>query len=190
MKNIFRVTFTILTLAVVLAACGSKNSSSTPPMTKAVTTLYLFGSMSSSSKVATLKTEVTVPDGLTIDHSTQQEANGNYTLTSGTIVPSGTNAISDNGISGEYNVTDRKVIINYINFPDTTTSVRKDIKSGTSGKGVEIAQLNFKLAKSNVLPVVPNPWSDLVPLVYVETGLTDIVPVPGLQVNYAIKYLP
>lgn len=193
MKKIFLNIAAVLTMTIIFTGCGGGGGSSpaTKVVTSAVTSMYLFGTMSSSSIVATLHSEITVPNGILVNYSSPPGATtGKFPLRSGSIVPSGPVKFSQSDITADYNLADRKLSIDCVNWPDFSTSIRKKIKSGTTGNGVEIATLNFKLATAGVLPTLPSPWQDIDASIYEETSSLSIINSTGLKLNFITAFKP
>lgn len=191
MKAFFLNTAAVLSISVVLAACGGGGGGASSPSTQGATTVFLFGTMSSTSKVATLQSEIIVPDGIMVNYSSPPGVlSGRYPLRSGSIVPSGPEKVPMADVTAEYNLADRKLSIYYLNAPDFSTLTRKNIKSGTSGNGVEIATLNFKLTTAGALPIIPTPWQDSAVSVYEETSSSSVLPATGLKLNFVTTFQP
>lgn len=191
MKRFILITMALSALSGILAGCGGGGGGAPAPNTRAVTTVYLFGNMTSTSKVATLHSELTVPDGVMVNYSSPPGATtGKYALRSGSVVPSGPVKVSQSDITAEFSVSDRKLTIDYINTPDFSTLIRKNVKSGSTGNGVEVATIYFKLATADVLPVLPSPWQDLTVVVGEETSSLSIIYATGLKLNFLTSFMP
>ncbi|HXE96056.1 MAG TPA: hypothetical protein VN642_06605 [Dongiaceae bacterium] len=184
-------TAAVLTMSIILGGCGG--GSSEPPKTQAVTKVYLFGKMSSSSRVATIESGITVPDGIMVNYSSPLGATtGKYPLRSGSIVPSGPVKFSPNDIVfTEYNLSDRKLVFKFLNTPELNNKgITKNIRSGTEGDGVEVATMYFILAKPNVLPILPTPWQDTAALIGEDSASQGIYYAEGLNLNFVTAFLP
>lgn len=191
MKRFILLTMTLSALCGMLAGCGGGGGGAPAPNTRAVTTVYLFGHMTSTSKVATLHSELTVPDGVLVNYSSPPGVTtGKYAVRNGSVVPSGPVKFSQSDITAEFSVADRKLTIDFVNSPDFTTQLRKNIRSGTANNGVEVATINFKLATADVLPVLPSPWQDLSVVVGEETGSLSIIYATGLKLNFSTSFVP
>jgi hypothetical protein len=189
MKRFILITI-LSALSALLTGCGGGGGGTPAPNTRAVTTVYLFGHMTSTSKVATLHSELTVPEGIMVNYSSPPGGTGKYALRNGSVVPSGPVKVAQSDITAEFSVSDRKLTIDFVNSPDFTTQVRKNIRSGTAGSGIEIATINFKLAAADVLPVLPSPWQDLTVTVGEETGSLSIIYATGLKLNFSTSFMP
>ncbi len=190
MKYFFLTTMAALTMSLLLAGCGGGGS---PATVKATTTVYLFGAMSSSSKIVTIHSELTVPEGIMVNYSSPPGATtGKFPLRSGSIVPSGPVKVAQSDITADYNLSDRKLTIDYVNTPDfaAATESSKKIRSGVTGNGVEIAILNFKLTTPNSIPVLPSPWQDINASIYEETSSLSIINSTGLKLNFITAFKP
>jgi hypothetical protein len=167
-------------------------------MTRGTATVYLFGSMSSVSKVVSVKSEMTVPAGVMINYSSPPGATtGKFPLRSGQIVPSGPVLFAQSDIqSAECTVASdgsRKISFMIFNTPDLNTSGSiKNIRSGTIGNGVEIATIHFKLTAAGVTPSLPDPWQDLNAEVgvSVDPSSLNILYPTGLKLNYSASFFP
>lgn len=191
MKRFIFITTAFSALCIILAGCGGGGGGAPAPKTQAVTTVYLFGNMSSTSKVATLHSELIVPVGVMVNYSSPPGAtSGTYSLRSGSIVPSGPVKVSQSDITAEFNVSNRKLTIDYINTPDFSTLLRKNVKSGSTGNGIEVATIYFKLVAADVLPVLPSPWEDLTVVVGEETSSLSIIYSTGLKLNFLTSFVP
>ena len=191
MKRLILITMALSALSGILAGCGGGGSGAPAPNTRAVTTVYLFGNMTSTSKVATLHSELTVPAGVMVNYSSPPGATtGKYAVRNGSIVPSGPVKVSPNDITAEFSVADRKLFIDFVNSPDFTTQVRKSIRSGKTGNGVEIATIYFQLAAADVMPVLPSPWEDVAVVVGEETSSLSIIYATGLKLNFLTSFAP
>lgn len=191
MKTLFLNAAAVLAVSVILTGCGGGGGGGTAviPKTQGTTTVYLFGTMSSASRVATLHSEITVPDGIMVNYSSPPGATtGKFPLRSGSIVPSGPVKLSQNDITAEFSLSDRKLSIDCINTPDFATQARKNVKSSATGNGAEIATLYFKLKTADVLPVLPTPWQDTTVVVGEETSSLDVIYATGLKLNFITSF--
>lgn len=192
MKRFILISMTLSALSGILVGCGG-GGGGTAPNTQAVTTVYLFGHMTSTSKVATLHSELTVPEGVMVNYSSPPGATtGKYAVRSGSVVPSGPVKVSQNDITAEFSVSDRKLTIDFVNSPDFNTQIRKNVRSGTVGSGIEVATIYFKLAAPDALPTLPSPWQDLAVIVGEETnsGSLSIIYATGLKLNFVTSFAP
>lgn len=152
MKKHALVTIICAVSALTLSGCGGGGSSGPPPVKKAVTAMYLFGAMSSNSKIATVQATMTVPDGIMVNYSSPPGAtSGTFPLRSGFVVPSGPVKLSATDVSGTFNTVSKKLSINLLNNPSTPL----DLQSSTNGNGAEVATLNFTLASPEVTASLP-----------------------------------
>lgn len=191
MKNLFLNSAAIFALSIILTGCGETTAD--PPKTRAATTVYLFGAMSSSSKVASIETDFTVPDGIMVNYSSPPGVtNGKFPLRSGSIVPSGPVKFSQNDItSAEYNTSDRKLSIKILNTPDLSNAgITKNIRSSTTDNGVEVATIYFKLATADVIPVLPTPWQDTNAIIGEDSSSLGIIYATGLKLNFLTTFIP
>lgn len=190
MRNISSSILLVLSI-ILLAGCGGGGGGgvAVPPLTKAETKVLLFGTMSPSSKIATIHSEITVPEGIMVNYSSPPGATiGKFPLRTGSIIPSGTVQIAANDLTAEYDLTARKLFVDYINSPDFSTGSRKNIISGTVTDGVEIATIKFTLSKAGVKPILPNPWEDMTASIYEETVTHDVIPLTGLKLNFLTTF--
>lgn len=186
-------------LLITLFGCGS---SSDDPRTRGKATVYLFGSMSSVSRVTSVKSSIPLPEGVMVNYSTPAGATlttpGTYPLRSGTIVPSGPVLFTQSDIqSAECTVaTDgtRKITFQIFNTPDLNSNgAVKNIRSSTVGNGTEIATINFQLKAVEVLPTLPDPWSDTAAEIGVNLDTRaplNIFYPTGLKLNYSASFFP
>jgi hypothetical protein len=140
-------------LALSLTGCGGGGGGGgSAPATTATTKVFLFGTMSSNSRIAGVTTSLIVPSSVLVNYTSPAGAStGTWPLRSGVIVASG--PIKVDTVSGSYDIITRKLAISLINggFLNLSSSTTKN-----SGKGTEIATLNFKLAKPGVTtPAMP-----------------------------------
>jgi hypothetical protein len=189
MKNTLLNSAILLALALILTGCG--DSSSEPLKTQGSAKVFLFGTMSSSRKIATLHTEVIIPSGIMLNYSSPPGGTGKYPLRSGVIVPSGSVTFSQSDITAEFRVSDRTLFVDCINWPDST-GFRKNIRSGSVGDGVEIATLNFKLATADAYPSLPTLWQNVILSVGEEKNGTtlDVTYANALKLNFATSFSP
>lgn len=188
MKKTFLNTAVLALVSLLLTGCGGGGGGGTAPKTSGSIALYLFGTMSSASKVASIKSQFTVPAGIMINYSSPPGATtGVHKLRSGSIVPSGLSMFSKDDFTSTYNLDNKLLTIGVVN------NQMKDIKSNITGKGTEIATLSFKLTSPDALPIVPTPWQDSAVEVYQETIVPGL-PMPetdiktGLILNFVTSF--
>lgn len=183
MKNIFSTILVIASFPLFVAGCGGGGGGTTPK-TQGSATAYLFGSMSSASKVMSITSKFTVPDGVMVNYSSAPGVTtGIHPLRSGSVIPSGLSMFSKADISTSYNTYNRQLTIGILN------NQMKDIKSNMTGNGAEIATLSFKLTTPDVLPTLPTPWVE----VYQRTSFTEPLPPEtvvktGIMLNFMTTY--
>src|SRR6185369_14356593 len=116
------------------------------PATKAITTVSLFGTMSSNSTLATVKTSMTVPNGVLVNYSSPAPAGyaqDTFPLRSGVVIPSGPVKVAASDFSNSiFNTATRKLTINLVNLN------RLPLMGNAIGSGAEIATLNFGLSST------------------------------------------
>lgn len=187
MNKYFLNTVVVAFISLLFAGCGG-GSSSPAPKTQGSVAVYLFGSMSSASKVAAITSEITVPAGIMINYSSPPGVTtGKHPLRSGSIIPSGTSTFSKGDFNTLYNLDNRTLTIFLVN------KNMKDIKSNLIGNGLEIATLNFMLTTPDVLPTLPVPWQDPAVVVWQDTTLqvapfTETVIKTGLKLNFISSF--
>jgi len=174
--------------ALTLAGCGSSgNPSAVTPVetqaTKASSKVYLFGNMSSNSRIATVDTSMNVPDGIMVNYSSPPGAtSGVFPLRSGVAVPSGPVQLAPADISGTFDVSSRKLYLRLMNNPGNSVL----LKSSSNGNGEEVATLNFTLASPGIKPVMPA--MDELITVGQDRG-NSINYLGGCKVNFITDYL-
>lgn len=166
---------------------GGGGGGSTPPVAaKAVTKVNLFGAMSSSSKIATVQTTMTVPSGIMVNYSSPPGATaGIFPLRSGFAVPSGPVKVAANDISGTFDTASRNLTISLLNNPSSPLN----LQSSTTGNGAEIATINFTLASPGV--TTPLPAEDLAVTVGQDRSTLQNINVgylSGCKVNFSTTY--
>ena len=156
MKKYAMPTILCAVLALSLYGCGGGGGGSAP-VTTAITKVFLFGTMSSNSRIAGVTTSMTVPGGVLVNYSTAPGVMINYStphgifpLRSGCVVPSGPVKVSS--ASGSYDNAGHKLIVSLVNgaFLNLSSSTTRN-----SGQGAEIATINFTLAKPGVTATLP-----------------------------------
>lgn len=174
--------------ALTLTGCGGDGGGTTPttpttPATKATTKVYLFGALSSNSKIATVQTTIIVPNGIMVNYTSPPGAtSGIFPLRKGIAVPSGPVQVSATDISGTFDIASRKLHINLFNNP--TNSVL--LKSSSSGIGEEIATLNLTLASPGVQPLIPA--LDTLVMVSQDRGGNSVNYLSGCNTNFVTAY--
>lgn len=156
-----------VTLLVCLAGCGGGGG--TPAPSKVTTKLYLFGTMSSNSKILTISTTVSVPTfkDYTVPSPTAVPP---YNLRTGLLRASG--PVLANSVSGVYDTNTKKLTIKVINGSFLNLS------SSVTGKGKEFASLTS--APGTVIPA-----SDPAPVVTQQRLVKPADELNGCTVNYA-----
>lgn len=184
----------LFSLTTILGACGGGGGASSPsgPVTQAVAKAYVFGAMSTNSKITNLQTSFICPTGVLANYSTPAPSGfpaNVYPLRGGSVVPSGPVQVAPSDISGTYNTATGEVTVSLLNSP--FNGGPKDLRSSKVGDGTEIAAVVFKLATPGVLPTLPTPWQaptvsgmQLVPTVPVAS----ILPLTGCQLNLKAVY--
>jgi hypothetical protein len=188
MRKYAAAALTILT-ALSLSGCGSGGGGSSSPPTKAVAAVYLFGNMSTNSKVAAIQSTFVVPTGILVNYSSPAPPGylaNTYPLRSGTIVPSGPVALTAAEITGSYNTASGKITISMVNQNGL------DMRSSSIGPGTEIASIIYNLPAPGVIPVLPEPWEDPLVTVYQHRAtlpVASVVMYPGFKLNFKVGYL-
>lgn len=187
MKNYVKAAIIGVLSALALTACGGGGSA---PATTATTKVFLFGTMSSNSRIAGITTSMTVPGGVMVNYSTAPGVMVNYStphgifpLRSGSVVPSGPFKVSS--ASGSYDNASHKLTVSLVNgaFLNLSSSTTKN-----SGKGAEVATINFTLAKPGVTPTMPT--DDLTPTVKQDRPSLGIFGdyLNGCKVNFTTTF--
>jgi hypothetical protein len=188
MKQFVRAAIIGTLSAVALAGCGGGGGSA--PVTTATTKVFLFGTMSSNGRIAGVTTSMTVPGGVMVNYSTAPGVMLNYStphgifpLKSGAVLPTGPVRVSS--ASGSYDNAGHKLTISLVNgtFLNLSSSTTRN-----SGKGTEIALINFTLAKPGGTPILPA--SDLFPIVRHDRPSLGIFGdyLNGCTVNFTTTY--
>lgn len=156
---------------MALAGCGGGGGGGGP--SKLVTKMYLFGTMSSNTYIASVFSNISAPNFK--DYSAPSNtANGVFPLRNGVLAASGPIKMSQ--VDGTYDTVSKKLRINLVNgvFDNLSSSTTKN-----SGKGTEIATLIMKLGTT--LPAKDNS-----PIVgkHRDTPLTNDY-LNGCRLNYA-----
>lgn len=177
-----------------MAGCGGGGGGAA---TQAVTKVYLFGTMSSntrfgvyssSGKITSVSTSMTVPAGIMVNYSSPAGVtSGKFPLRTGAVVPSGPVKVAASDITGTYDTASRVLAINIFNSP----LVGAPLKSSTTGKGAEIATISFSLET----PGVESPLPLLDPLPEVGQARPSLTSpfgsedyLTGCTVNYVTTY--
>ena len=183
-KNMF-IAILATVSAIVVAGCGGGGGGSAAPISKAATKVYLFGNITSSANiVATVKTTINVPTSVLVNYSSAPGAvTGLCKLRKGVLAPSGTVQVSASDLDlSSYDLASRVLTINLVN------SSKLSLKSSASGKGAEIATINFTLATSGVAPTLM-PSTDTLAEVGQETLATFATSYPaGSKTNFDTTY--
>ena len=159
--------------AVMLTGCGGGGGGGGE--SKQITKLFLFGTMSSNSRIATVTTSVISPNF--VDYSAPNKSvKGIYSLKTGVVTASGPVQASD--VTGStYDNTTGKLTVRLVNgaFQNMSSSTGRN-----NGKGTEVATLSTK-------PGTTFPAADTTP----EVGQQRLTTPPstgylnGCKVNYA-----
>lgn len=179
-------------LTLTLTGCGGGGGGGSAPVTKAVAKLYLFGNMSSpasfgnmssNAKIATVRTTMTVPSGVMLNYSSAPGAtSGLCILRKGVIVPSGKVQVSaaDFNLS-TFDIASRILTVNMVN------NGRVQLKSSTTGNGVEFAALNLTLAAPGVTPSAI-PLEDQNATIGEELPDLSLAYLPGRKINFLTSF--
>jgi hypothetical protein len=175
--------------AALAAGCGGGGGGGgSTTVTGATAKVLLFGSMSSSSRVAAVQTTLPVPSGVLVNYSSPAPAGypaNTYPLRGGSIIPSGAVHVAASDLSGSYNTSTGLLSVSLLN------SNRVPLKSSNVAMGAEIAAISFKLVSPGVLPVLPDPWQDAQVTVWQELAtppVVSVVSLPGFKLNLATTY--
>jgi hypothetical protein len=171
--------------AFALAGCGGGGGGGSSAASKAISKVYLFGNITSSSNiVATAKTTMIIPTSVLVNYSSAPGATtGLCKLRKGVLSPSGTVQVSASDFdSSSYDIASRVLTINMVN------NGRVALKSSASGKGAEIATINFTLATPGITPTTM-PIMDNLAEVGQETLATHATSYPaGSKTNFDTTY--
>lgn len=184
MKKFFLNTVMLVSFSTFLAGCGG-GGGAPAPKTQGSVAIYLFGTMSSSSKVASIESKFTVPSGIMVNYSSPPGVNtGIHPLHSGSIVPSGLSVFSKDDFSTAYDIDNQMLTVGVVN------KQMINIQSNVIGNGLEIATLSFKLTTPDVFPVLPTPWQDPAAVVFQNTLSVDTVVKTGLTLKFITSFFP
>ncbi|MBJ6727649.1 hypothetical protein [Geomesophilobacter sediminis] len=140
-------------LAAIMSGCGGGGGGSSAPASKAVTTVYLFGNMTTSAWVATVDTSFKLPNGVLANVSTASGVtSGNLPLYSASFVPSGPVVLPASNFSGTYNTSTGLVRVSMINNGGL------NVRMNSVGNGIEIGKIIFKLPTAGSTPTLPSTW--------------------------------
>lgn len=184
--------------ALALTGCGGGGGGGGGVTTKAVSKVYLFGTMSSntrfgvystSGKIASVQTSMTVPAGILANYSSPAPAGypaNTFPLRSGFVVPSGSVNVAVSDITGTYDTSSRILSLSVFNPPPGVL-----LKSGASGNGAEIATINFSLATPGTETAVP--LADPLPVVSqarpsLTSSFGSLGNLAGCKVNFVTTY--
>lgn len=184
MKKYLSASICALSL-VAMAACGGGGGSggtSAAPVTKAVTKVYLFGTMSSNSKIATVQTTMIVPLGVMVNYTAPVGATaGIYPLKKGVIVPSGPVQVSTADFSAStFNIATRALVVSLFNQGGVP------LASNTLGNGAEIATINLNLTTPGV--TAPMPLQDMLASVGQDRPGISLAYLTGCTVNFVTTF--
>ncbi|KAB0666248.1 hypothetical protein F6V25_07195 [Oryzomonas japonica] len=191
MKNHIISTIICTISFLTLAACGGGGGGG--QTTQAVTTLYLFGQMSSTtnSKIDSIQTSFVVPTGVLVNYTSAPGAPaGNYPVRAGFAVPSGPIKVAASDISGTYNTGSRLLTISLQNVANPKLALQSytTAKNGATIKGAEVAKVTLKLVTPGSTPTYPS--QDLFATIWqyrelpsIYLGLLD-----GSHVNFDTKF--
>jgi hypothetical protein len=189
MRKEFVVLAAAAMVAALMAGCGGGGGGgSSAPATKGAAKLFLFGAMSTSSRVAAVQTTLPVPSGVMLNYSTPAPAGypaNTYPLRGGSLMPSGPVQVAASDLSGTYNTSTGLLSVSLLN------SNRVALKSSTLGMGTEVATVSFRLVSPGALPVLPDPWQDAQVTVWQELAtppVLSVVTLPGFKLNLAATY--
>lgn len=160
--------------ALTFAGCGGGGGGGGNG--KEVTKLYLFGTMSTNSKVAALTSSINIPTFVDYSAFPTRTSPGIYVVRNGVLTASG--PIGATSVSGSYDNVTKTLTISLLN--NTPTGGFVNMSSSTTrnaGKGTEIATLTT--TPGTVFPVGP---TTAVVKKYRNLNLDDYT---GFYVNYA-----
>ena len=175
MKKFLLIICAIISSSVALAGCGGGGGAAapTPPPTAATTKVFLFGTMSSASAGGSA--------GIMDSVSTTIPAlPAGVTLTS--IVSSGpvASGILNSDVSSSFDAFTGDLIISLLNSNQTA------VIANTTGKGVEVATLNFSLTDVAV-PIITTPGTATTVFQY-RTGPLSVKELNGCVINFVTTY--
>lgn len=184
MKRLISIALAGLLPALLLSACGSGGGGSTTalPATRAVSTMFLFGNMSSGSTITSVQSTITLPSTILVNYSSPPgTTSGNWPLRSGAVVASGPTRFSVAG--GSFDIASRKLEITLVNggFLNLSSSTTKN-----GGRGTEIATVNFTLASPGVTTALPA--QDASPVVGKQSPGPNIGYQNGCKTNFSTVY--
>jgi hypothetical protein len=207
MKNNFATAVMINVIAVLmLAGCGGGGGGGATATTQAATKVYLFGNMSSpasfgnlssSCRIATVQTSMTIPPEVMLNYSTAPGATsgfcvprslatpGQCLLRDGIVTPSGKVLVAPSDFTPTYDFdtsTGKRTLTIFL-----LNSSRYLLKTNSIGNGSEIATINFKLAKPGSTPA-QMPLTDPTPTISEQLPNLDVVPLQGRKVNFVTTY--
>jgi hypothetical protein len=170
--------------ALALGGCGGGGGGGGATLvlpTKAVTTVYLFGNMSSNSTVASVQTSMTLPSGVLVNYTSPPGQPGVWPLKSGVVQASGPTKVSL--VSGSFDTVSRKLEISLVNgaFANISASTTTN-----GGKGTEMATVNFTLKTPGT--TVAMPTHDPSPVVGKMTPGPTVSYQNGFQTNFTTAF--
>jgi hypothetical protein len=185
MKRLMTIIVAGLTVTMALSACGGGGGGSSP-VSSASTKLLVFGHMTSLARLATVQATMTIPTSIQVNYSSAPGAiSGLCKLRKGVITPSGTVLVSADDFSGStYDIASRILTINMVNSGQVAL---KSSDIANSGKGAEIATLQFKLTTPGTLPTTM-PLSDATATISQQLPGPSVTLLPGALVNYLTTY--
>ena len=165
-----------ITGVLAFAGCGGGGGGGGGP-SKQVTQIYLYGTMSSNSKIATVTTSLTVPAFSDYSAYPTKTSKNLFNLRPGVLVAAGpvqASSVSgtfDNTVSGNNKLT---LYINNLAFDNMSSSTGRN-----SGKGTLIGTLITAPGTITTLPT-----ADITPIIGVQRG-GNITYLNGCKVNFA-----
>lgn len=149
--------FLLLSSLAFMAGCGGGGGGGGGPATQAVTTVVLFGQMSSvsNSKIDSVQASLTVPTGVFVNYTAAPNApDGTYPMRNGFAVASG--LVKASGISGTYNTATRLLTVSLQNSANPKVALQSYTSArGGAFKGAEVAKMTFKLTIPGSSPIFP-----------------------------------
>lgn len=176
-------------LTLPLSGCGGGGGGGGGgPATKATAKVSVFGAISSSCRIASIGTTLTVPSGILVNYSSPAPAGyppHTYPVRGSALVPSGPVQVDRSEITGTFNTSTNLLTVSLVN------GSRLLLRGSTIGDGTEVAQVIFGLATPGVLPTLPDPWQDPLVTVYQEVPtvpIASVLPLSGQTLKLTTTY--
>ncbi|MBT0666116.1 hypothetical protein KI809_17525 [Geobacter pelophilus] len=191
MKNYILLVIFSSVFALTLAGCGGGGGGG-GTTTQAVTTLYLFGQMSSvsNSKIANAMTTINVPDGVLVNYSSPAPIGlppNTYEMRTGFASPSGTVLLSPSDITGSYNTVNRKLTVTIVNSAFLPLRSYTSARGAATVKGAEVAKVYFRLDPPGGTPILP--IQDPIATIYQYRDADPVMRLlMGSRVNFDTKF--